>query len=69
MDSIELGAFMRGLRDRDMRAVGRILGAAVAELALILTEPECAGIPILNMPRMQVDAAVEWLLGDPGAGA
>jgi hypothetical protein len=31
--------------------------------------PEYAGIPILNTAHIQVDAAVDSLLGDRGAGA
>lgn len=38
-----------------------ILGGT--ELALILTGPTCAGIPVLNTAQIQVDAAVDWLLG------
>jgi aspartate racemase len=33
------------------------------ELALILTEPTCAGVPVLNTAQTHVDAAVDWLLG------
>lgn len=39
-----------------------ILGGT--ELALILTEPTCAGIPVLNTAQIQVDAAVDWLVGE-----
>jgi len=38
-----------------------ILGGT--ELALILREPSCAGIPVLNTAQIQVDAAVDWLVG------
>ena len=48
------------MRDRD-GIDGVILGGT--ELALILTEPTCAGLPVLNTAQIQVDAAVEWLLG------
>jgi aspartate racemase len=48
------------MRDRDaIDAV--ILGGT--ELALILTEPAYAGVPVLNTAQIHVDAAVEWLLG------
>jgi aspartate racemase len=53
-----------GLRDRD-RIDGVILGGT--ELALILTEPTCAGVPVLNTAQIHVDAAVDWLLGVDGA--
>jgi aspartate racemase len=37
------------------------------ELALILTEPSYAGVPILNTAQIHVEAAVDWLLdGSPG---
>jgi aspartate racemase len=37
------------------------------ELALILTEPAYAGVPILNTAQIHVEAAVDWLLeGSPG---
>jgi aspartate/glutamate racemase len=37
------------------------------ELALILTEPTYAGVPILNTAQIHVEAAVDWLLeGSPG---
>jgi aspartate racemase len=32
------------------------------ELALIITEPTFAGVPVLNTAQVQVDAAVDWLL-------
>jgi aspartate racemase len=48
------------MRDRDA-IDGLILGGT--ELALILTEPTYAGIQILNTAQIQVDAAVDWLLG------
>ena len=34
------------------------------ELALTLTEPVYAGVPILDTVRIHVDAAIDWLLGD-----
>ena len=48
------------MRDRDA-IDGMILGGT--ELALILTEPAYAGIPILNTAQIQIDVAVDWLLG------
>jgi aspartate racemase len=52
------------MRDRDA-IDGVILGGT--ELALTLSEPEYAGLPILNTTQIHVDAAVEWLLGDDPA--
>ncbi len=51
-------AYTRGDRD-GIDAV--ILGGT--ELALILTDPTYAGIPVLNTARTHVEAAVEWLIG------
>jgi aspartate racemase len=48
------------MRDRD-GIDGLILGGT--ELALTLTEPTYAGVPILNTAQIHVDAAVDWLLG------
>jgi aspartate racemase len=57
-----LSAVVAAMRDRDgIDAV--ILGGT--ELALILTEPTCAGVPVLNTAQIQVEAAVDWLLGGP----
>jgi aspartate racemase len=48
------------MRDRDgIDAV--ILGGT--ELALILTDPTCAGTPVLNTAQTHVEAAVDWLIG------
>lgn len=47
------------MRDRD-HIDGAILGGT--ELALILTEPIYAGVPILNTARIHVEAALDWLL-------
>jgi aspartate racemase len=55
-----LVALIAEMRDRDA-IDGVILGGT--ELALILTEPAYGGIPILNTAQIQVDAAVDWLLG------
>ena len=55
-----LVALIAEMRDRDA-IDGVILGGT--ELALILTEPTYGGIPILNTAQIQVDAAVDWLLG------
>jgi aspartate racemase len=57
-----LSAVVAAMRDRD-RIDAVILGGT--ELALILTEPTCAGIPVLNTAQIQVEAAVDWLLGGP----
>ena len=49
-------------RLRDEQAVdGVILGGT--ELALILTEPSYAGVPILDTAGIHVEAALDWLLG------
>ena len=55
-----LVAIAAGLRDGD-GIDGLILGGT--ELALILTEPSYAGLPILNTAQIHVEAAVDWLLG------
>jgi aspartate racemase len=52
-------ATMRDADDLD----GVILGGT--ELALILTESTCAGIPVLNTAAIHVAAAVDWLLDGP----
>jgi aspartate racemase len=55
-----LTAVVATMRGRDgIDAV--VLGGT--ELALILTEPTCAGVPVLNTAQTHVDAAVDWLLG------
>ena len=56
----ELVAIVAAMRDRD-GIDGVILGGT--ELALILTEPTAAGVPVLNTAQVHVDAAVDWLLG------
>jgi aspartate racemase len=56
-----LVAVIAAMRDRDM-IDGLILGGT--ELALILTEPTYAGVPILNTAQIHVDAAVDWLLDE-----
>ena len=55
-----LGAVVAAMRDRD-QIDAIVLGGT--ELALILTEPTCAGVPVLNTAQTHVDAAVDWLLG------
>jgi aspartate racemase len=55
-----LTAVVAAMRERD-RIDAVILGGT--ELALILTEPAYAGVPVLNTAQIHVDAAVEWLLG------
>jgi aspartate racemase len=57
-----LTGVVAAMRDRD--SIDAIVLAGT-ELALILTEPTCAGIPVLNTARVHVDAAVDWLLGPP----
>jgi len=55
-----LTSVVAAMRDRDgIDAV--ILGGT--ELALILAEPACAGLPVLNTAQIQVEAAVGWLAG------
>jgi len=55
-----LTSVVAAMRDRDgIDAV--ILGGT--ELALILTDPTSAGIPVLNTAQTHVEAAVEWLIG------
>jgi len=56
-----LVAVIAALRDRS-GVDGIILGGT--ELALILTEPTYADVPILDTARIHVDAAVDWLLGE-----
>lgn len=48
------------IRDRD-GIDGLILGGT--ELALILTEPSYADVPVLNTAQIHAEAAVDWLLG------
>jgi aspartate racemase len=50
------------MRDRD-GIDGVILGGT--ELALTLTEPAYAGVPILDTAKIHAAAAVDWLLGGP----
>jgi aspartate racemase len=58
-----LTSVVAAMRDRDaIDAV--ILGGT--ELALILTDPTCAGVPVLNTAQTHVDAAVDWLIGQTG---
>jgi len=59
----ELVAIISRMRDRDA-IDGLILGGT--ELALILTEPSYAGLPILNTAQIHVESAVYWLLGVDG---
>ena len=55
-----LSAVVAAMRDRDgIEAI--ILGGT--ELALILTQSTCASLPVLNTAQIQVDSAVDWLLG------
>jgi aspartate racemase len=55
-----LTAVVATMRERDS-IDGVILGGT--ELALILTDPTCADLPVLNTAQIHVDAAIEWLLG------
>jgi aspartate racemase len=48
------------MRDRD-RIDGIILGGT--ELALILDQETCAGIPVLNTAQIHVESAIDWLRG------
>lgn len=56
-----LVAVIAAMRDRD-GIDGVILGGT--ELALTLTAPSYADVAILNTVQIQVEAAVDWLLGD-----
>jgi aspartate racemase len=49
------------MRDRDA-IDGLILGGT--ELALALTEPAYANVPILDTAKVHAEAAVDWLLAD-----
>jgi aspartate racemase len=60
-----LVALIATMRDRD-GIDGLILGGT--ELALTLTAPVYAGVPILDTARIHVEAAADWLLGDEVAG-
>jgi len=51
------------MRDRD-GIDGGILGGT--ELALIVTEPTFAGIPVLNTAQIHVEAGIDWLLAGNG---
>lgn len=53
-------AVIAAMRHRD-GIDGVVLGGT--ELALILTEPAYAGVPILDTARIHVEAGVDWLLG------
>lgn len=55
----ELLEIIARMRDRD-GIDGLILGGT--ELALILTEPSYAGVPIINTANTHVERAVDWLL-------
>ena len=64
-----LEAIVQRMRDED-GVDGLLLGGT--ELALILRDRTCAGVPVLNTARLHVAAGVEWLLGSPasaGSGA
>jgi aspartate racemase len=53
------------MRDRDA-IDGLVLGGT--ELALTLTEPTYAGVPILDTARIHVEAAVDWLINGAERG-
>ena len=56
-----VAAVVAAMRDRDgIDAV--VLGGT--ELSLILTEPTCAEIPVLDTAHVHVESAIDWLLGD-----
>jgi len=55
-----LVAVIAAMRDRD-GIDGAILGGT--ELALTLTGPAYAGVPIVNTAKIHAEAAVDWLLG------
>jgi aspartate racemase len=59
-----LVALIATMRDRD-GIDGLILGGT--ELALTLTAPVYARVPILDTARIHVEAAVDWLLAQDGA--
>jgi aspartate racemase len=57
----QLVAVVEAMRDRD--GIDGIVLAGT-ELALILTEPAYAGVPVLDTAGIHVEAAVDWLLGE-----
>lgn len=59
-----LVSIIAALRDREA-IDGVILGGT--ELALVLTEPDYAGVPILNTAAIHVEAGVTWLLDEAEA--
>lgn len=60
-----LRLILAGLRDRE-GVDGLIL--AGTELSLILPDPECDGVPVLNAAAIHVADALRWLAGGTGAG-
>src|SRR5258706_3058731 len=73
--AIYFGELVEGVIRDESRAALREIVAAMrehdgsdsivlggTELALIITEPTFAGVPVLNTAQVQVDAAVDWLL-------
>ena len=70
LSELVVGRFLDATRERLVRIIGRmrdddgidglILGGT--ELALILTEPSYAGVPILDTARLHARAAVDRLL-------
>jgi len=71
MGELVLGVFRDESRDRLVEVIARlrdeqaidgvILGGT--ELALILTEPSYAGVPVLDTAGIHVEAALDWLVG------
>jgi len=74
--AIYFGELVGGVIRDESRAVLREVVAAMrerdgidaivlggTELALIIKEPTFAGVPVLNTAQVQVDVAVDWLLG------
>ncbi len=55
-----LEAIVQRMRDED-GVDGLLLGGT--ELALILRDPTCAGVPVLNTSRLHAAAGVDWLMG------
>jgi len=71
LEELVQGVILGETRDRLVAIAGELrdrgeIDALVlggTELALILTEPSYAGLPILNTAQIHVEAAVDWLLG------
>jgi aspartate racemase len=59
-----LEEIVQRMRDQD-GVDGLLLGGT--ELALILRDPTCAGVPVLNTARLHAAKGVDWLLGSSGS--